>query len=278
MSGGLNSVHGFLSNPVSFGANLSSYYGGTTLTAPTANNTKGAWLQVGSNTTYDTTDVLLSIYMISQGGTETSFAIDMGYGPSGSQQVVIGNLNFNFAYSGSYNAIDGLQLFLPLQIPANNAVWFRYAADSAAPTSALQVSFITYDSSFQDRASVQKFDTIGTTATGRGNSVNLPVGGVKGSNVLIGTANNNYNGFFIKTDLSGYTSDLGAVDLDISIGNSTVQTIIYNDLYLYVTSYNTGTSPYFSCFIPQGTNIYVRGTVDGVGTAANCGITFYGGH
>lgn len=290
MSGGFNNSLG-INNQKSFGYSPGTYQSGLQiLTTPSSNNTKGAWLQIGSNTAYDTTSMMFNFYYYTgASGPDYASSIDVGYGPSGAQQVLLSNVNMCLAGATSANYISiFVNLLLPLQIPANNAIWFRYAVTSTSQGFGTVAAFSTFDSSFVGNRSITKYDTLNASAnstanTGRGTAI---VSGLaaKGSYVQLGTTTKDYSGFFICCDNAGLgvaqysgSPTIGTfVLVDIAIGTSGSQQIILPNYLFSSAGESCVNSPFYDIFIPAGTNIWARGSY--AGNTATFGVTFYGAY
>ena len=281
MSGGFNTSLG-LCNPQNFGANLTAgNYGGTALTNPTVINTKGAWKQIGANTNYDSTAIqLYALYTSGTSGAQDyAGQLDIGIGPSGSQQVVISNVNFCSGNSTSAaSAFDFTNVFLPLSIPANNAIWARWSANYATPSGAMYVKCATYDSQYAGAPTITKYDDYGTISTGRG-SVIVGGSGAMGSWSQLGSSNTSadYFGFWLRLDqalVSGSGQDEWFV-LNIGVGSSGSQQIIVPNWVTTTQQYTTLSSPYFETYIPANTAIWAQAAALN-GSSSNCGITLYG--
>lgn len=112
--------------PVTIGADTATSRG-VTLTAPGSLNTKGPWTELAASTPED----LTVIYLGPQGAGSTNFIsavgllIDLGIGPSGSEQVVVGDVGI------SSSSQELLTIRFPMtyavDVPAGSRLVARYA-------------------------------------------------------------------------------------------------------------------------------------------------------
>lgn len=111
--------------PTTYGADTATSRG-TTITAPGALNTKGAWTQIAASTAVEHGLVLVC----PQGAAGTAMAasgvlIDIGIGGSGSEAVLIGDIAIVGSTAELYQARSPLTYGVP--IPAGSRLSARYA-------------------------------------------------------------------------------------------------------------------------------------------------------
>lgn len=280
MSGGFNTSLG-LSRGIGYGANATNQVGGTVVTAPVANNTKGAWTQIGANTSSDTTSIYLQAAYAqgSTGALDFAAALDIGVGPSGSQQVLIGNVNFSTGNTGSTNNLTCYNNIFPLSITANNAIWARWASNATATTGTMNISLKTFDSQYAGNPTITKYDTIGANATVTGMGTTITAGAaVQSSWVQLGANTaRDYYGFFAIFDSDGVGPTNTNYIINIGIGPSGSQKILVSNWTLYDIQFCTHNSPFFEIYIPANNAIWVQAAALNGGTQV-MNLTLYGAY
>ena len=111
-----------------WGADLTLSRGTTVVTSGSV-NTKGSWVQLVAASAKTTKWLLIAIQIF---GTGRNFAIDIGMGGAGSEQVLFSNLKHQ-------NASLGLWLSLPFSIPGGSRVAARAASDVGSSTALISV-------------------------------------------------------------------------------------------------------------------------------------------
>jgi hypothetical protein len=270
MSGGIAIVASY-ANGTSF-ASDGTQQTGTRVVAPSATiNTKGAWVSLGTLTT-DCSALLLRLSYLNNNASDTGASWDIGTGASGSQIVLISNINQAQPGGTPVAALNTFQHILPIPLKAGTQIWARNANNVASSTATMGASFVAFDNAFGLGQEFCAVDTIGWTAVGKGTAM-TGGNGTKGTYVQIGTSLNHYRGFFLCFDYSTSTAGVSFL-LDIAITGS--QFIILPNLR---GALELGFSPmdteYFPIEIPAGVAIYGR-TCNLDGSTAPIGVTLYG--
>lgn len=274
MSGGISEARG-LCSPNSCGVvNTAFGYGGTAIAPSATINTKGSWTQLIASTPEDMIALMIRIAYSNGGGNDTGAQIDIGIGASGSEQVLIPNVNLNCAAAtASFASILFSGLF-PLQIPAGSRLSARSAANIATFSGTIQVCAIGYDGQIAGSFDFGGVDAIGSSAVGFGTSI---AGGnaAKGSYTqLVASASQDYCGLIGVFDYAA-ASGTNLFNLDIAIGASSSEKNIVNDLFVGNVSQGRNSTDFLDVQIPAGSRISARAACLS-GAAANVGLTLYG--
>jgi hypothetical protein len=96
----------------------------TSLTADTTAHTKGAWSQIISSTSANTSFLVLNIGTIAANATNTATLVDIGTGASGSETVVAANIAVGGAGSAGPSNL-ACAFGIPLKIPSGTRVAAR---------------------------------------------------------------------------------------------------------------------------------------------------------
>jgi hypothetical protein len=162
--------------PLEEAARISSY--GFTTTIPTgvtvtcgAANVKGAYAVVG-NAPHDSDSIWL---MVGAKSVATDYLVDIAFGASGSERVVIENI----LYTGNTSGAGAKTFFFPLKVPANTRVTVR--AQSAGANT-IQVGIHFFEASFEGMPSCNRFITYGSVpSTSSGTALAAPGAGAWGA-------------------------------------------------------------------------------------------------
>lgn len=114
---------------VNWGADLATSHG-TAVVSSGSVNTKGSWVQLVAASEITTKWLIVAPQIT---GTARNFAVDIGVGGAGSEQVILSNLKY-------VNASLGILIGpFPFSIPAGSRVAVRAASDIATSTTFLEV-------------------------------------------------------------------------------------------------------------------------------------------
>jgi len=104
---------------------------GALITAGATANTKGAFSagQIIAATAQEAYGVIVEGSTVSVPATSTSYLMDIGIGPSGSEIVLIPDINFGYAASLGTNAHTRQRYFFPVYIPSGERISARGAAE-----------------------------------------------------------------------------------------------------------------------------------------------------
>lgn len=239
--------------------------------------TKGAWVQLIASTTINSSWTLISV-MFDAASAGGNWAIDIGIGNVGNEQVIVSNLP-NTAH-----------IMIPLRISSGTRVVARSLCSSAYGDVFVQMQ--VFADTFTSGGSSGSVTTYGfNTATSIGVAVDGgSIANSKGSYVQIASAlTSSIAGFFLGFDIQN-TEGSGVGDVphltDIAIGSSGSEVVILPDLqhtlYYYGTGNGAGTrgpvlSPYFPLPIQAGVRVAAR-TQSRTSTSPDrkFGLTFYG--
>lgn len=263
---------------------------GTVITASTV-NTKGSWVQLVASSAIDACWIVVACdgeYTYDASGNPT-FGIDIGIGPSGSEQVIIANLT-NTGFSTAVTQCSDVRWAFPCQIASGTRIAARMASsNSSADELAIQVTLfdggwnvMEGSSGFVDTYGFVSGSTIGT-AIDPGGTANT-----KGSYSQL-TASTSYDllGFILGYDTQAQTTGSTStfqVLLDIAVGAGGSEIVILPNIPLTICKSTTrlfNISPWKTAFlpiaIPAGTRIAARAQASvNTATARVFGLTLYG--
>jgi len=139
---------------------------GTTVTAPGANNTKGAYTELVASSAHDA-DALLVVLQI--GLNAVGYLVDIAIGGAGSEKVVVPNIPHGSA--NSTRDTDSLAVIVPLAIPAGTRISARYQA-STASGSIVRATATLLKGNFKSPSALGVVSALGAlTASSRGTNI-----------------------------------------------------------------------------------------------------------
>jgi hypothetical protein len=103
-----------------------------TLTSGATANTRGSWVQLISSTAADAYGLWLWARGVAAANGDGRCLIDVAVGPSGSELIILPDLNFGAAPSS--NTALNRNMFVPIYIPAGSRVAARCQRDTASGT------------------------------------------------------------------------------------------------------------------------------------------------
>lgn len=229
---------------------------GTTITASSTANTKGAWTQLIAATAADC--VLAYIQATASGTAGAFFLTDIAIGASGSEKIILPNL---LSQSGGANGGQVFDAMVPLHISSGTRISARCQAVNASDT--VNYKITTWDGSFVTEEGVAGFDDIGTnTSTTDATQITASsTTNTKGSYTqLIASTARDYTGFLLV--YRGGMLAAGDINylIDIAVGVAGSEVVIVPNLYPGSSTAAVGLcrSVYFPIPIPAGTRIAAR--------------------
>lgn len=137
---------------------------GTTVTAhATLANNKGNWAIFTASTPNDASGFML---FVGYGAANVSYLIDIGFGATGSERVVVSNVPLGIANEAN----AGFEIFVPIAVPAGTQIQARCQCSTANDSCVVQA--ILMDGGFAENTSFSAPQTDGTynsdTAHSRG--------------------------------------------------------------------------------------------------------------
>ncbi len=270
MSGGFSLNRG-LCNAASGGAAFAAGSDGTTITAAGVADTKGAWTQLIASTTADA--VAFSVSSNLTLAIAGQYAVDIGIGPGGSEQVIVSNV---IVPGGGNTVLNCSTIHIPIAIPAGTRIAAR--CQSTVASKQMGVSIQLFDGSFVS-SEAAGVDSIGFTNTGTTGTAITANARAKGTYVqLTASSARDYMGLFVGVDAAATSAGSGHnVYFDISIGaGGSEQVVIPDWVFSPWSGLLTGSlSPFYAVEIPAGTRIAARAANAQNATMA-LGITAYG--
>lgn len=260
MSGGFPYL-GSICNPVAYGygtISTTSGFNGTTVNPSATANTKGSWVQITASTTADITFLEVMACLINGSSGNLCFLTDIGVGASGSEVVLVPNLST----SVSSNNTTGIDIIIPLNIPAGTRISARCQCDTASMALGyLQVGVKGYDGDFVSSDGFGGVDALtSSTSTSHGANITLQTAAFSSWTQLVATTSRDYTGFFYYGDSSGTTYFQGQVDIGVGASGSEVS-ITGGDFVSANLAFNDGSSrvaQYRPIQIPAGSRISAR--------------------
>lgn len=259
----------------------SGYSAGIVLTAPSGNNSKGAWTQLLASAPSDVCFILFSIFFYDGSAGEFSVAVDVGVGASGSETMLIPNLIGQLLGVSS----TAVTYAFPVSIAKGTRIAARYQASNGSSL-VPSVMLITFDGAFTQMEGCAGADAVGFSAASTLGAAITAGGSGAGANTkgsyaqLTAATTRDYLGFVVGMD-SQNANPVSQFLLDIAIGASGSEQIIVPNLQSYFSSLSgtTGTSADFTpvfipITIPSGTRIAAR--CQGYEGGTSIGLTLYG--
>lgn len=240
---------------------------GAAVTADASANTKGAWVELISDTAVTTDIYALRIQVngaVATNGTSPAMLLDIGFDPNGGtsyathlSNLVIGN-TFSLTANGS-----GSWIYMPCRIPAGSAIAARLQA--AVGSRVVYVSAVAFGGFSHDEAlpKANYFENINVDATTSSGTTSLTPGAAsEGSWVEIGTASQNLWYVWPSLTTTDTAFGSGIINVDIAIGDATNKKVIITDQMFQTTNTEliatTAASAGHFSFIPANTKIYAR--------------------
>jgi hypothetical protein len=114
---------------------------GTTITAGSTANTKGAFSagQLIAATAQEAYGIFVEASAVSVAATATSYLLDIGIGPSGSETLIVPDINIGYAGVLTTNQHTRQRYFFPVYIPSGERVAARGAAETASDVAEVAV-------------------------------------------------------------------------------------------------------------------------------------------
>jgi len=257
--------------------------------APSATaNTTGAWVELISATSYDTSWLLISVQDPGTATALNSVCINVSTGSTGNEpaSILINNL-ICLRDSLSSVAGQGATYLIPTQVKAGTRLSAN-AQSSGAAAAALFVSILPIAGAFGCISGGSAIDTYGfSPSTTRGVVVDPGASGsTKGAYIeVVSSTSYDLAGFILGFDAGGTSgSSALAWTLDVAVGSLGNEIVIFPDLQIY----GRGTSGTYKAIypaatsfipvqIPAGSRIAIRAQCNS-GTAAPrvFGVTLYG--
>lgn len=272
MAGGFSQSLSF-ANAGSYNADGTQQWGLDALTKSASANVKSAWFSLGTLKS-DASALFVRFVYLNNSGSDTGVQHDLGIGASGSQIVLIPNINQGQPSGTPQTNIVVFQHIIPIAVPEGTQVWARTSVNVASSTPSVGASFTPVDAAFGSNWDFAGVDCIGSTGVGTG-TVMACGSGVKGTYVqLTAQTIRDYVGFFLCYDFAGVTGPTKAI-IDIAIGASG-STIIAPNL---IAAPQIGWAALDMNFIPveikEGSQIWARACALDLSTN-NLGVTLYG--
>lgn len=230
----------------------------TTITPNAVANTKGTFIPIG------TTTINANSIMINQSNalaTAREFLVDWSVGPTGSETIIINNLNFSM---GGIN--NSAIYYFPITIPASTVISARCQSEAPSGNS-MEVSYVVMGQGFLASSGYGgTIETYGARSSGATGGAQIEPGAAthtKGVWTAVGTTNSTIRQLTIA--LSNRDNSIRTTAnwlMDIAIGAAAAETIIIPDLL--ITAHSTDDNmhppvfPPFLVNIPPSTRIAVR--------------------
>lgn len=241
---------------------------GTTIQNSGSTNTKQAWVELIASTPTDADWIEIAVEVAS-GNFATYSLVDIGVGPSGSQQVVFSNLSV--VRNGS---IPIAHYAFPCSIPAGSSVWVRALWDNNNTSDVMYVNAQLFQSDIGTATLGAVVDTYGvqTSTSPYTTQITLPSSDdTMSSWTSVASLSYNVMGFSLHLDFGGgnsYNGPLWFGLLNIGTGASGSQTVIVSNLQFSASSPTNGlpciyppVTNYYPISLPSGTNVWVQAQV-----------------
>lgn len=223
---------------------------GATVTAPGSINTKGAWAAIGAGSPAGGPGFLVDM-LAEPGSGDNTMLVDIGYGGSGAQVVIVPNLILTRPTSAV-----GIRsrIYIPVGV-GTDVIWMRWAGSAVSPIITAQVTVFA-DSGFMAMPGMKATDYGTTTASSKGTDVD-PGGtaNTKGSYAQLTAAlTNACRGIILQASFYQSLTAAGSITgaLDLAIGGAGSEQIVLPN-FLFGTGSVSGSAahnPYPSIFLP----------------------------
>jgi hypothetical protein len=228
------------------------------VTASGTPHTKGSWAQVVASTTTDVTAIeIFALTNTFQTGTNTSTLLDIGVGGSGSEQVIVPNINVGYEFLGV-----GMWEF-PVFIPAGSRVALR--SQSAVASKAVTFGVRAKATRYQLKPASYCTTYGAVTGSSRGTILSAPgATDTEGSwTELTAATSERLAGLVLCPSGAGVTTlQNGSVLVDVAVGASSSEvSIIANQIVMIDTSERVlpqGGPRVHAVSIPAGSRISAR--------------------
>lgn len=172
---------------VEFMPDAANPFTGKVVTGAASAHTMGAWVPLG-NAPFDSVGIQL---FARNNSSATDYLVDIGFGPAGSEQVVVESLYV----TGPSSSSRSKQYFFPLRIPANTRVSVRCQNATISSTLAMGISF--FAETFKGAPFCDRIVTYGAVrSTSSGTALAAPAANAWGAwTVLISRMIDDHNWF-----------------------------------------------------------------------------------
>lgn len=227
----------------------------TTITASATINTKGSWSQVIASTA-SPGDILKLTIDVDASTINTAMLIDIGFGGSGSEVVVIPNVT---VAAWNSNTIE-----VPIKVPQGTRIAARCQAAVASRTGTITIAVVDSNSYEFAPTSV---DILGAnTAT----SLGTALGSAGGYNQIVASTTKDYQSFILLISVgdSTMTTTTGYAYIGIGAAGSEAQLFGYfwNSTSLEAITYFHPPLSFTSPYVTQGNSVYPAGSRISVGS------------
>lgn len=274
MTGGFPILGGF-ANVQTIGASTSNS-NLTTLTAPGANNAKGAWTQLTASTSYDATRIIVQ-FRSGNSATTGNASYDIGVGAAAAEQAIVSDLicpmmDVNDATVSLYD--------LPLSIPAGTRVSARFQVAAGFATPTCRAMGFLFDGAFTQSQAASIIDTIGfNEATTAGTVITAGTANTLGSYAqLVASTTNDYIGFLMGFDNLGAFSPGSSLQtgflFDVAVGGAGSEKNIISQIFFRESARPLLNYPFIPICIPSGSRISAR--CQASTASETMGLTLYG--
>lgn len=234
--------------------------GGTVITPVVGS--KGGWAQVFASLANDTYGLMILVHNSRTSAANRSYAIDVGIGGAGSEQVIIPDLIGSNA--GVTNNTCGIWYYFPIFIPAGTRVAVR-AQGSVTTTCRVIVRAMQLPrdpTMVKTCGYVEKLGITGIVGTAL-----TPGTTSEGSWVSVGTTTRDlwWWQLGVQVPVADVAHNQTFLHFDIAVGDGTNFTVIAPDIQVSVTTgeeMGKALSVFCEHWVPSGSTIYVRGQAD----------------
>lgn len=234
---------------------------GTLVPGHTA-NTKGSYTQIVAATSSDCHAIVISLLCALTSYTATNL-VDIAVGASGSEQIIIPDI---LVCSDQWDAYNGANLLLPVEIPAGSRIAARCAGSSTSQGISVVAQLMNEEGLIGKVVPGRKVATYGqVAASSRGTAIDPGATvNTKGAfTQLVATTDDDLQGFYLLFGNGGASkSGSGNALVDIAIGGAGAEQVILSNFPIGLDSnseiWSPTVSPFFRLRIPAGSRISAR--------------------
>ncbi len=239
-----------------------------TVTAGGTAHTKGAWTQLIASTPYDAYGIWIAIDGIHVSAAATAYLVDIGVGPSGSEWVIVPNLDV-WGADATAAGLNPHMFWFPVYLPAGSRISARSQSVTASKTCRVMVTLdgVPWYGLWGVVGPVVDYGT--DLAASTGTSV-TPGNGAFGSWVQVGTTSRDHTFWTVSMDYLATTTVSALTTLvEVGVGPSGAQQSLGVIRFRSTTAEQIAGGP-FPLFlasrpVPSGTPVWVRAASGGTG-------------
>jgi hypothetical protein len=236
-----------------------------TVTAGATAHTKGAWTELIASTPYDAYGIWIGIDGVHTSAAATNYLVDIGVGPSGSERVIIPNLNV-WGADATAAGLNPHQFWFPVYIPAGSRISAR--SQSVTDSKTCRVMVMLDAVPWYKLWGFGPVVDYGTNLAASSGTYVTPGNGAFGSWVQVGTTSRYHTFWTVSMDyLTNAAISAFTTLVEVGVGPSGAQQSLGVLRFRSTTSEQIAGGPFplflASLPVPSGTPVWVRAASGG---------------